>query len=158
MVRRYDCPPSSSEGALGRWQLQSDTCFPSSAAWTWVLRSRCLSQLQAQPPSSCVASRGPCASASPYKPCRFPAPASVCLIYLHKLPATPDAQANLVSFCSSFLVCFIRATKVPLTDDYSLCGAHFKMNMQGSLFRKQRLKAIKHTKSILLFFGGLSTA
>lgn len=136
-------------------ELPSDTCFPFSAAWMWVLRSHCLFQVQAQPPGSDVAFQGPCASASPHKPCRFPAPTSLCLIYLHRLPATPDAQANLVSFCSSFLVCFIRATKVPHTDDYMLCGARCKMNVQDFLFRKQRNNAIKGTKAFC-FSSGVS--
>lgn len=88
IVRRYDCPPSSSEGSTREswWkevtQLQSDACLPFSAARAWVLQARCLSQGQAQPPSSYVTFRGTRASPSPHKPCRLPAPTSLCLIYL----------------------------------------------------------------------------
>lgn len=84
-------------------------------------------------------------------------PLRICVSSTYRLPATSEAQANRVSFCSSFLVCFIKATKAPLTDGDMLCEARCKMKMQGSLSRKQRNNAMEGTKSILLSFGGLST-
>lgn len=85
-------------------------------------------------------------------------PHGLCLTCLQSLPTASDAWLNLVTLCSSSLLCFRKVTKVPLVDGSSvLCGAHCKMNAQGSLFSKQRNNAIKGTKCILLFFSGLST-